>query len=195
MSQINEHNDTIKDSLPGRDTPLGYLYIPPKQGVQIIFILSSFLLAILLGFIISSIPGDLSEFSSGLIYFVFLLVFFLGYGLWASWISTIIFKDFGAPLMKAMLGLFFHKYSRKKLSEFIPSREKAAEILVKAQKATRIFFVISWPVGISGGISTLFMNTAFTSLGLFILVTVTSVLYGYFLSYFGRRGYLPFPEE
>jgi len=56
----------------------------PGTGKQILFLISGFFTAILLGFIVSSIPGDLSDFAKGVIYFVYILIFILGYGAWAS---------------------------------------------------------------------------------------------------------------
>jgi len=41
----------------------------------------------------------------------------------------------------------------------------------------------------------MFMKSSSSSVLLFIIVMIFAVLYGYALSYFGRRGYLPLPEE
>lgn len=60
----------------GIETTKGYLYHPPNQSTQILFLIASFFTAILLGWIISSIPGDLSDFAKGVIYFVFILVIY-----------------------------------------------------------------------------------------------------------------------
>jgi hypothetical protein len=39
------------------------------------------------------------------------------------------------------------------------------------------------------------MKTSMSSTFLFLLVFISSVIYGHTLSYFGRRGYLPLPDE
>uniref|UniRef100_A0A832LN40 Uncharacterized protein n=1 Tax=Ignavibacterium album TaxID=591197 RepID=A0A832LN40_9BACT len=62
----------------GIETGRGHLYPLPKQGKQILFLVSGFFTAILLGFIVSSIRGDLSDFAKGVIYFVYILIFILG---------------------------------------------------------------------------------------------------------------------
>ncbi len=62
----------------GIETPLGHLYPLPGTGKQILFLVAGFFAAILLGFIVSSIPGDLSDLAKGVIYFVYILIFILG---------------------------------------------------------------------------------------------------------------------
>ena len=179
----------------GLGTPKGFLYYPPKQGRQVLFLIASFLTAILLGWTVSSIPGDLSGFASGVIYFVFLLVFFLGYAVWRSLANALVFSNIKWPLIKMISKIFLRKEKPESLGGFLPEREKMAGMIVSIQKYTRAFFIISWPIGITGGFITLFMSTSFDSSILFLLIFSGSVLYGYALFYFGRRGYLPLPEE
>jgi hypothetical protein len=90
----------------GIETPRGHLYPPPQQGKQILFLVSGFFIAILLGLVVSSIPGDLSDFAKGVIYFVYILNFILGYGAWTSWLGAIAFKSFKLPLMKILFKVF-----------------------------------------------------------------------------------------
>ena len=179
----------------GIETPYGYLYNPPKQSIQIIFLVAAFFTAIFLGWLISFIHGDLSDFAQGVIYFIYLLVFILGYGVWISWLGAIVFNSFKLPLLKAVYKFFIHKKKPESIQDILPSRGKATEILVRAQKATKVFFIISIPIGSAGGLSTMFMETAASSTFLLFIVMITSIVFGYCLSYFGRRGYLPFPEE
>jgi len=160
-----------------------------------LFIIVVFFSAILLGFIVSSIPGDLSNLATGVICFVYLLVFFLGYGLWIGLVSALLFSSVKWPLFKLFAKVFIRKEKPDSLSELLPEREKLIELMVKAQKYSRTFFILSWPIGFAGGLATMFMKTSSSSVFLFIVVTVLAVLYGYALSYFGRRGYLPLPEE
>jgi hypothetical protein len=179
----------------GIDTPNGYLYYPPKQGTQILFLIASFFTAILLGLIISSIPGDLSELASGAVYFVYILVFISGYAAWVSWMSALMFDYIKLPLLKIVFGFIFRKKKPGSIEEMLPSREKVFELMVRAQKAAKTFFILSWPIGIAGGFLTMFISTSMDSTLLFALILVSAVAFGYVLSYFGRRGYLPFPEE
>ncbi len=160
-----------------------------------LFLVSGFFTAILLGFIVSSIPGDLSDFAKGVIYFVYILIFILGYGTWASWLVAIAFKSFKLPLIKILFRVFVRKEKPDSLEKLLPSRDQAIEIMVKAQKAAKIFFILSWPIGVLGGVASLFMNTSISKIYLSVIVIITAVMFGYAINYFGRRGYLPFPEE
>jgi len=179
----------------GIDTAYGHLYPLPKLSMQILFVVVSFLTAILLGLTISIIPGDLSELAKGVIYFIYLLVFILGYSSWVSLLGMLAFSSIKIPMMKMIFRYFVHKEKPVSVEEILPSREKMTELLVRAQKSARIFFILSWPIGIVGGIVSLFMNTSINSLIFFVIILITAVIFGYVLFYFGRRGYLPFPEE
>jgi MFS family permease len=191
------NDETTFKGIPpeGLDTPKGHLYYPPKQGTQVLYLVSAFLAAILLGWIISKIPGDLSEVATGVLCFIFLLVFFLGYGLWISFVSALLFSSIKWPLIKIIVKFFIRQEKPTSINELIPEREKLIELMLRAQKYSRTFFIISWPLGIAGGFATLFINTSMNSALLFMLVFICSIVFGYVLSHFGRRGYLPLPEE
>jgi hypothetical protein len=179
----------------GIETTYGHLYPLPKLSMQILFVVASFLTAILLGLTISIIPGDLSEMAKGVIYFIYLLVFILGYSSWVGLLGVLAFSSIKMPMMKMIFRYFVHKEKPASVEEILPSREKMTELLVRAQKSARIFFILSWPIGIVGGIVSLFMNTSINSTIFFVIILITAVIFGYVLFYFGRRGYLPFPEE
>lgn len=189
--------ETIFKNIPteGLDTPKGYLYYPPSQDKQVLFLAAAFFTAILSGFIIGSIPGDLSNFATGVICFAFLLVFFLGYGIWVSLVSALAFANIKWPLIKIIAKTFMRKEKPESVGGFLPEKEKVFEMMASIQKYTRSFFIISWLVGIMSGFTTLFMSTSFNSSLLFMLVFSFTVIYGYALFYLGRRGYLPLPEE
>lgn len=187
----------IKTDIPpeGLATPLGHLYLPPKQGIQILSLVTSFFGALLLGWIVSSIPGDLSDFARGVICLTYLQVFILGYAAWISWLNVIVLGCIKWPMMKILFKYFIRKEKAESAYDLLPSREKVLEIMVRAQKATKTFSVMSWPIGIAGWFASLFFSTSTNKALLFILVLAGSVLFGYVLSRFGRRGYFPFPEE
>ena len=187
---------TLSDIPPeGIAAPNGYLYNPPPLGKQVLFLMAAFFSAIFLGWLISSIAGIRSNFASGVVYIVFLLIFFLGYGLWLSSVRALVFSSIKLPLIKIIAKIFVRKERPSSVNEFLPEREKIIEMMVRVQKYSRAFLIMGWPIGILGGFVTLFMRTSLNTLLLFLIVSVTSVLYGYILSYFGRRGYLPLPEE
>jgi hypothetical protein len=179
----------------GTETHLGYLYNPPGLSKQILSLVASFFGAILLGWIVSSIPTNLSDFSKGIIYTPFVLVFFLGYSAWISWLNVIVLNTIRWPMIKMLIGFFVYRKKPESINSIIPTNEKSIEIMVRAQKATKIFFILSWPIGIAGGIASMFIKTSVSPLVLFILVSGSSIVFGYALYYFGRRGYLPFPGE
>ena len=62
----------------GIETSRGHLYPCPGTEKQILFLVAGFFTAILLGFIVSSIPGDLSDFAEGTIYFIYILHLYSG---------------------------------------------------------------------------------------------------------------------
>ena len=192
---MRSNKDYLNISAEGAETPYGHLYPLPKLSTQILFVVASFLTAILLGLIISIIPGDLSDLAKGVIYFVYLLVFILGYSSWVGMLSMLAFSSIKLPMMKMIFRYFVHKEKPTSVEEILPSREKMAELLVRAQKSAIIFFILSWPIGIVGGIVSLFMNTSINSAIFFVIILITAVTFGYVLFYFGRRGYFPFPEE
>jgi len=192
---MKNKNDNLSIPTDGLDTPLGHLYYPPTQGKQVLFLVSAFFTAILLGWLISSISGDLSSFASGVLYFIFLLVFFLGYGLWVSFVSALAFSSIKWPIIKVLVKLFIRKEKPSSINDFLPEKEKLIDLMLRVQKYSRTFLVLSWPIGIAGGFATFFMSTSMNSALLFTLVFISSVIYGHTLSYFGRRGYLPLPEE
>lgn len=192
---MDNYRENFKIPEEGMDTPDGYLYYPPKQSKQILFLIGSFFTAICLGWMISSIPGDLSDFATGVIYFVYLMVLILGYSVWVSWISALLFNTIKLPLLKIIFGFIFRRKKPESIEELLPAKEKAVELMVRAQKAAKIYFILSWPIGILGGFFTTFMDTSTSALLLFVIVLSSAVLFGYVLYYFGRRGYVPFPEE
>ena len=188
-------NDKLEIPSEGIETPSGFLYHPPRLSKQIFFLIISFFTAIFLGWIISSIPGDLSEFGKGIIYFIYFLILMIGYSVWAGILSALIFKSIKIPLIKLVFNYFIRKEKSVPLSRILPEREKVIGLMVRAQKTTKVFFIFSWIIGIPGGIAAAFFTSSMSSILIFILVLASSIAYGYFLFYFGRRGYIPFPDD
>jgi len=179
----------------GIETPSGRLYPPPKHGSQIIFFIAAFFIAIVLGWIVSESAGNISELASGVIYFTYIIILFSGYAVWAGIAGSIAFRTIKVPLFKILFRFIIHKQKPASIEELFPTQEEAANIMVKVQKAARSFFILSVPVGLAGGFLSLFFNKEISSVFLFVIITATSASYGYFLFYYGRRGYMPFPED
>lgn len=179
----------------GIATPNGYFYYPPTQGIQILFLIAAFFSAIFLGWLITNIAAIKSEFASGVLYFVFILIFFLGYGLWVGLASALAFSRIKWPLIKIIAKFFLRKEKPSSINDILPEREKLIEIMVRIQKYSRTFLFAGWTFGILGGLVSLFMTSSIHSILLFCLVLISLVIYGHLLFYFGRRGYFPLPEE
>ena len=68
---MNKLKNKIDIPPQGIETPKGYLYYPPDLSKQIISLISFLFIALFLGWIISSIPGDLSDFARTIFYFLY----------------------------------------------------------------------------------------------------------------------------
>jgi uncharacterized MAPEG superfamily protein len=192
---MEEQNTKSIIPAKGIRTPHGYLYHPPSQKKQVVFFITSFFIAIILGWIVSSIPGDLSDLAKGVLYFVYLLIFIIGYAIWASIMSLILLKSFKLPLIKIIFRYFIRRDKSASLSEILPSNEEIIKLLVRSQKSASAFFIVSWILGFAGAFASVMMKTSMNSAIFFFLVLITCILYGFYVFYFGRRGYLLFPEE
>lgn len=178
----------------GINTEKGIVYPMPALGKQILVLVASFFSAILLGFIISSIPGDLSDLATGVLYFVFIIIFILGYSIWIGWMKIKILSTFKKTILKGVSNILTKNETAFKNDISFPE-EKLLEILLASQKSTKIFAVLGWVFGLLGGIISLSFDTSINKTILFVLVIIFAAGFGHLLYYFGRRGYFPFPEE
>ncbi len=166
----------------------------PATGKQIMVLVASFFAAILLGFIISSIPGDLSELATGVLYFVFIIIFILGYSIWIGWMKIKILSAFKKTILKGVSNILMKNEAGFKNDLSFPE-VKVLDLLLASQKSTKIFAVIGWVFGVLGGIISLSFDTSINKPILFVLVILFAASFGHLLYYVGRRGYFPFPEE
>jgi lipid-A-disaccharide synthase-like uncharacterized protein len=178
----------------GINTEKGIVYPMPALGKQILVLVASFFTAIVLGFIISSIPGDLSELATGVLYFVFIIIFILGYSIWISWMKLKILNAFKKTILKGVKNILTKNEAGFKNDLSFPE-EKVLELLLASQKSTKVFAIIGWVFGVLGGIISLSFDTLINKPILFVLVVIFTAGFGHLLYYFGRRGYFPFPEE
>lgn len=192
---MNKLKNKIDIPPQGIETPGGFLYNPPELSRQIMTLLAFVFIAVFLGWVLSSVPGDLSDFARSVFYIPFILVFFFGYSAWLGWLNVIVFDTIKWSMIKTLFAFFVNRKKPESVQELLPSNEKIIELMVRAQKATKTFYILSWPIGIVGGIAVTFLKTSANTLPLSAVMAISTVFYGYALSYFGRRGYLPFPEE
>ena len=178
----------------GLITPKGLLYPMSAKGKQIIILIASFFGAILLGFFISSIPGDLSELATGVLYFVFITIFVLGYSAWIGWLKLILLSTFKKTIAKGFSSIVTKKEFDLVKQLSLPEN-KLVELMLRVQKSTKVFAIMGWLFGLLGGIISLSFDTSINKTILFVLVIIFAAGFGHLLYYFGRRGYFPFPEE
>jgi lipid-A-disaccharide synthase-like uncharacterized protein len=191
---METNRNKINIPADGLNTEKGLLYPMPATGKQILVLVASFFAAILLGFIISGIPGDLSEFATGVLYFVFIIIFVLGYSVWISWMKLKILGAFKKTILKGVSNILAKNEAGFKNDLSFPE-EKVLDLLLASQKSTKIFAVIGWVFGVLGGIISLSFDTSINKPILFVLVILFAAGFGHLLYYVGRRGYFPFPDE
>ena len=187
-------NNKLNIPAGGMKTENGIVYPVPTLGKQILVLVASFFTAILSGFIISSIPGDLSDLATGVLYFVFIIIFILGYSIWVGWMKLKILNAFKKTIIKGVKNILTKNEAEFKNDLSFPE-EKLLDLLLASQKSTKIFVIIGWLFGLLGGIISFSFDTSINKPILFVLVIIFAGGFGHLLYYFGRRGYFPFPEE
>ena len=191
MDRTSKYQDIPDDGL---ETPHGRLYRPQSQSKQILVLIAAFVASMSLGGWVAAIPGDLSTAAQIAFHIPYVLVFFLGYGLWVARINAIVFDTIGRSVLKALWQLIVHRKQPDARETILPSKEKLLEMLVKAQKGGASFRSISWGVAPLGVLVGLLCESAMPEMQLVILLVVTVLVWGYLLGFLGRRGWLPFPE-
>jgi hypothetical protein len=191
MDRTSKYQDIPDDGL---ETPHGRLYRPQSQSKQILVLIAAFVASMSLGGWVAAIPGDLSTAAQVVFHIPYVLVFFLGYGLWVARINAIVFDTIGRSVLKALWQLIVHRKQPDARETILPSKEKLLEMLVKAQKGGASFRSISWGVAPLGVLVGLLCESAMPEMQLVILLVVTVLVWGYLLGFLGRRGWLPFPE-
>ena len=187
-------NNKLNIPAGGMKTENGIVYPMPTLGKQILILVASFFAAIVLGFIISSIPGDLSDLATGILYFVFIIIFILGYTFWVGWMKLKILNAFKKTIIKGVKNILT-KNEKGFKNDLSFSEEKLLNLLLASQNSTKIFVIMGWVFGLLGGIISFSFDTSINKPILLVLVIIFAGGFGHLLYYFGRRGYFPFPEE
>ncbi|MGH6930255.1 MAG: hypothetical protein ACREEV_18195 [Dongiaceae bacterium] len=177
------------------ETGAGLLYKPQGWGVQIPLVIAAFIGGPAIGWLIGGMMPGLSEGARTFLCVPFVLMFFLGYGLWLARLNAIAFHGLGKGLLKALFLLLVLRRKPARLEDVLPSRDKLAEMLVRGQRAASSFLAVSVPIAIVAGLVVMFFETGTSLLLREILVVGGYVGWGWLLSFLGRRGYLPFPED
>jgi len=178
----------------GLETPYGRLYPPQPQGKQILTLIAAFVASMGVGGLIAAIPGDLSSAARIAFHIPHILVFFFGYGLWVARINAVIFDTIGRSILRALWQMIVHRKQPDAREAILPSREKLLELLVKAQKGGALFSAVSWPVAVLAMFPGLLSESRMPDVQRVTLLAGSVLVWGYFLGFLGRRGWLPFPE-
>lgn len=176
------------------ETGAGRLYKPQPWGIQACFFVAAFAGAVGAGWVVGAAMPDLPEGARNFLFVPFVLIFFLGYGLWLARLNALAFQFIGKGILKTLFMLIVLRRKPQKLEDVLPSREKLLEMLVRGQRAASSFLAAAFPVGIVAGVIALFFETAMSLLMREVFVAGGCIAWGWLLMYLGRRGYLPFPE-
>jgi hypothetical protein len=106
MDRIEIYKDLPADGLA---TPYGHLYRPQSQGKQILALIAAFAVSMSFGGWTAAVPGDLSTAATVALHIPYVLVFFLGYGLWVARINAIVFDTIGRSVLKVLWHLIVHR--------------------------------------------------------------------------------------
>jgi hypothetical protein len=177
------------------ETGAGRLYKPLSWGLQACCFAAAFAGGPAVGWIVGAAMPDLSESARTFVYVPFVMVFFLGYGLWLARLNAIAFQMIGKGILKALFMLLILRRKPEKLEDVLPTREKVLELAVRAQRAASSFLLVSLPVGIVAALIVLLFETQTSLAARGILMAGSCIAWGWLLSFLGRRGFLPFPEE
>lgn len=191
MDRTSAYKDIPADGL---ETPYGRLYRPQSQSTQIVALIAAFLASMSLGSGVAAIPGDLSSAAQVAFHIPYALVFFFGYGLWVARMNAVVFDTIGRSILKALWQLIVHRRQPDLRENILPTREKLLEMLVKVQKGGASFRGVSWLVAAFGAALGLLCESSMSGPHLAALLAATVLGWGYVLGFFGRRGWLPFPE-
>lgn len=179
----------------GLVTPHGRLYQPRAQLQQLGVLVAAFAGGPMLGWAVGLTIGDLSETAAAVLWLPYVLVFFLGYALWLARLNAIVFSTLGRSLLRAIWQLVVRRRQPANADELLPSRDKLLELLVRAQKAGGSFAPVAWAIGPAGGALAMLFDSGVSTPMRFALVCATTIGWGHLLAWYGRRGWLPFPEE
>ena len=180
---------------PPKSTPYGLLYPPAKQGLQLLILFGALGGSLLLGFIPRLAFGEISANARTFLHAPFVLVFAFGYAGWAARLHALGMEFLGRSLFKALVQLLIFRRKPRSLAEVLPDKDKLAQMAVRGQKAASAFLFASILLALFTAMATIFIKTELGWFVRFLMVVVPVVLWGWWLTRLGRRGYLPFPES
>ena len=176
------------------NTPFGRLYPPKSMALQIPFLIAAFAGGPVVAWLIGKLLGDVSQNAQMFLYVLYTSIFFFGYALWASRLATLAFNTFGKQILRVLFQWLVKRQRPQKVQELLPTREKLEELVVRAQRAASSFVVVAVALALLGAIAAILMQTQSSRWLQSVLVGAGCTLWGWLLTFLGRRGYLPLPE-
>ncbi len=183
------------DNQGKRETSFGVLYQPKSVGVQIMVLFGAFVYIPGAIWLVSRLLGGLSESAQAFIFIPLFLILLLGYGLWLTRLQAIAFAMIGKALLRAIFQLVIRRKKPDNPEDLFPTVEKFEQMAVRAQQAASSFFTMSIPVAVVAGLTSILFESASGVWSRVCVVSGTCLLWGFILTYLGKRGYLPLPEE
>lgn len=183
----------VAPATPG--TPQPSAPKPPGAGQQGLVLVAAFLGGPALGWIVGQVPAGLSEGARTFLCAPFVVVFFLGYAAWVARLKVIAFQGLGLPLLRALYHLVVRREKPRSVEDVLPSREQLLDLARKARGAGAAFRRVGWVVGIAAGFVAAFFESSTGPATRFVLVSATTVGWGYALALLARQGWLPIPEQ
>jgi hypothetical protein len=138
--------------------------------------------------------GQISGNAKTFLHLPFPLVFALGYAAWAARLHALGMEFLGRSLFKALVQLILFRRKPRSLADVLPNADKLTQMAVAGQKAASGFLIVSIPVALLAALATFVVEAEIGWLLRPMVVSVPVVLWGWWLSFLGRRGHLPFPE-
>jgi hypothetical protein len=175
------------------------LFPARSPGLVITALSGSFLGAIGLGTVLAWAAGVPGEVLHGVAVFGQLLIFFVGYKLWAGYAIALFMGGVGSRLMGAILaavrgrGPEFRSAAKEALVE-LRNPATLAPIMDKIRGRTSVFRKTGIGFGAATGLAVGILGASAGVFGSAAIFTGGGWCYGYLLSWLAREGYLPLPE-
>ena len=188
--------DTVTEDTSERvELSAGTLFKPQSAGVQFVSLFAVFVVGPGLGWVIAEVLGGVSRNGQIALYIPYVAILFLGYGLWSVRLKTIAFRQLGLGFFRAVLMMLVRRKKPDNLEKLLPTKETLETMAVQAQSAASSFVAMSVPVAGVSGLLALGLTSETSAPGQMVWVAGSCLFWGWLLSRFARRGYLPIMEE
>lgn len=171
------------------------------QWQQLTVLIGSFAGAIGLGMVLARFLLKPSDLASGFSCFTFLLILFLGYQLWVTFIAAAVSRGFLKGFWNSMLRFVFRRdeqsvrQAAEDLVKELRDEQKIRDLMISIRAKTSIFRRMGAMIGVLGGLFLAVLWSAHGFLLSFAAYSLSGYLYGSALTALGREGYLPIPED